>query len=77
MSDNTANIQSENRRDPRRATQVDFSNPAAIYSRWTAGTDDEYIERTLIADDIVTTGKAFGAWADRASLTYTAIQYGG
>jgi hypothetical protein len=52
-------------------TQVDYADDANIYSRWTLGDSPEWITRDSIQDSILTSYKAHGLWADRATLEYT------
>lgn len=52
------------------------------YLRWTVGTANETIRRIKSESDggtgtITTIADAFGAWTNRASLTYTPIHLGG
>jgi len=57
-------------------TNTDQTDGSTIYSRWTSGTDVEFITRRKLTGTVWETGVARGLWANRAALTYAPLELG-
>lgn len=58
--------------NPLAAYQIDDSTTGVTYIRYSA--DDEcVVQKVSTADSVTTVEVAFGAWADRASLTFQQV----
>jgi hypothetical protein len=61
----------------REPTEVDVTDGATIYKRWTNGTAAEIVVRVKLTGTVWATSKSVGLWTDRATLTYEPIIMGG
>jgi hypothetical protein len=53
--------------------QIDEANTTNTYFRWQSGNDDVWVMRISVSGTVTTWEKATGAWTNRTSLTYEAI----
>lgn len=58
-------------------SQIDVTDGTVTYTRWTQGTDAEWILKQALDGTIWTYSKSFGLWADRATLDYNPVVMGG
>ena len=55
------------------AYQIDEANSTNTYQRWQSGAGTVWIMKISVSGTVTTWEKATGTWANRASLTYEAI----